>query len=211
MQVYLYMCMWTHSWICGEYPGLLCPLVSRWSSVQLRSSCVVPCNRPFGLPLISPGGLAPIIPDMLFIKPGLPSNGKEVSANAAYERKREGIVILKPFQQSACHSAQLPARSRLSPLFYRVTSELLLKNQSDKNKWELPQSGRKKNNGKVCKVPKTISSPYKTGLKWITNKESPSIHMIMKPSKTLPKNSQKKKTPDIFASCTLKLYTVIKF
>ncbi len=146
MQVY--MCVWTHSCVCGEYPGLLCPLVSRWSSVPLRSSCVVPCNRPVGLPHISPGGLAPIIPDALFIKPGLPSNGKEVSANAAYER------IFKPFQQSACHSAQLPARSRLSPLFNRVTSELLLKNQYDKNRWELPQSGREKNNGKVSKLQK---------------------------------------------------------
>ncbi len=154
MQVYLYMCMWTHSWICGEYPGLLCPLVSRWSSVQLRSSCVVPCNRPFGLPLISPGGLAPIMPDMLFIKPGLPSNGKEVSANAAYERKREGIVILKPFRQSACHSAQLPARSRLSPLFIELLPNYCWRISRIKTNENCHKVAGRKTTGKFAKFQK---------------------------------------------------------
>lgn len=126
----MYTCVWTHSWVCGEYPGLLCPLVSRWSSVPLRSSCVVPCNRPVGLPHISPGGLAPIIPDALFIKPGLPSNGKEVSANAAYERKREGIVILKHFQAfSALSMSQRTASSSFQIIssflssYFRIIAE----------------------------------------------------------------------------------------
>lgn len=185
---------WTYSWVCGEYPGLLCPLVSRWSSVPLRSSCVVPCNRPVGLPLISPWGLAPIIPDALFIKPGLPSNGKEVSANAAYERKRErGNSYTQAF--SSCfsrrhvtaHGFQLVQDYLL--FFYWVTSELLLKNQYRRMIKTEENCQEKKKVRESSEVAKTISSPYKTGLKWTANKESTSIHMIMKPSKTLPQNS----------------------
>lgn len=104
----------------GEYPGLLCPLVSRWSSEPLSSSWA-DCNRvgglplsvpgglppssPGGLPPNSPGGLPPIRPDgspprrpwqlppiveLLFMRPGVPSKGREVSARAAC--RREGNI-----------------------------------------------------------------------------------------------------------------------
>lgn len=45
----------------GEYRGLPCPLVSRWSSEPLRPSWAE-CNRVGGLPLSLPGGLPPISP-----------------------------------------------------------------------------------------------------------------------------------------------------
>lgn len=111
----------------GEYPGLLCPLVSRWSSEPLSSSWAE-CNRvgglplsvpgglppssPGGLPPNSPGGLPPIRPDgspprrpwqlppigpvePLFMRPGVPSNGREVSARAACRREGKGEEILR--------------------------------------------------------------------------------------------------------------------
>lgn len=97
----------------GEYPGLLCPLVSRWSNEPLISSWA-DCNRVGGLPPSSPGGLTPNIPgglppvspegspprrpwqlppigpvEPLFMRPGVPSKGKEVSARAACKKKEE--------------------------------------------------------------------------------------------------------------------------
>ncbi len=115
----------THMCAGGEYPGLLCPLVSRWSSEPLSSSwpdCIrvgglplsvpggLPPSRPGGLPPSSPGGLPPIRPDgspprrpwqlppigpvELFMRPGVPSKGREVSARAAW-KKGEGEKMLR--------------------------------------------------------------------------------------------------------------------
>lgn len=113
----------THMCTGGEYPGLPCPLVSRWSSEPLRSSwadCIrieglplsipggLPPSRPGGLPPNSPGGLPPIRPDAspprrpwllppigpvepLFMRPGVPSKGREVSARAACRREGDEV------------------------------------------------------------------------------------------------------------------------
>lgn len=51
----------------GEYLGLLCPLVSRWSTEPLRSSWA-DCSSMGGLPLSVTGGLIPSNPG------GLPPN-----------------------------------------------------------------------------------------------------------------------------------------
>lgn len=108
----------THMCTGGEYPGLLCPLVSRWSSVPLSSSWA-DCNRDGGLPLSvpgglppkSPGGLPPVRPDgspprrpwqlppigpvePLFMRPGVPSRGREVSARAACEGQNFKLLKL---------------------------------------------------------------------------------------------------------------------
>lgn len=116
----------------GEYPGLLCPLVSRWSSEPLSSSwadCIrvgglplsipggLPPSSPGGLPPNSPGGLPPIRPDAspprrpwqlppigpvqpLFMRPGVPSKGREVSARAACRRGGErGEMMRIPIER----------------------------------------------------------------------------------------------------------------
>lgn len=64
----------------GEYPGLLCPLVSRWSSEPLSSSWAE-CNMMGGLPLSVPGGLIPSKPGGLPPKSpgGLPPVGMDGS------------------------------------------------------------------------------------------------------------------------------------
>lgn len=117
----------TYMWTGGEYPGLLCPLVSRWSSEPLNSSwadCIrvgglplsvpggLPPSSPGGLPPNSPGGLPPIRPDAspprrpwqlppigpvepLFMRPGVPSKGREVSARAACRGEGEGDAMMR--------------------------------------------------------------------------------------------------------------------
>lgn len=98
----------------GEYPGLPCPLVSKWSRDPFSSSwadCIsiggLPLSMPGGLPPSRPGGLPPSRPDAspprrpwqlppigpvepLFMRPGVPSKGREVSARAAWRWRRWG-------------------------------------------------------------------------------------------------------------------------
>lgn len=116
----------THMCTGGEYPGLLCPLVSRWSSEPLSSSwadCIrlggLPLSVPGGLPPISPGGLPPKSPgglppirpdgspprrpwqlppiEPLFMRPGVPSKGREVSARAACRRGGQGGEMVEEY------------------------------------------------------------------------------------------------------------------
>lgn len=75
MSLWYFSVVRTHMCADGEYPGLPCPLVSRWSREPLSSSWL-DCNKPGEPPLSVPGGLPPSKPGGLppNIPGGLPPN-----------------------------------------------------------------------------------------------------------------------------------------